>query len=385
MWPRIAVLGAGFGDEGKGRVVDFLCARAEDPLVIRFSGGPQAAHRVQLEDGRSHVFAHFGSGTFRGAPTYWTRYCPVNPYSLLKEYGILREKGVRPRLYIDGKCPIITPFELTCPDPKGRQHGTCGMGIYTTMQREKNHYHLLMEDLEEFSVFKQKVKQLHWLYEHYCDDYDQWDQFYNAAAAFFGSGDAELREDIRIIDGHSNHLMLPGYTLIFEGSQGLLLDQNIGFFPNVTPSNTGTKNIVEMGFKDFQVVLVTRAYQTRHGNGPMAAEIPHDIPPNPCEENHDTGPQGKFRTGLIDLDMLRYAVKKDPYMRNHLPVVVVTCLDLVENDLRFRNKGETISAKTALDLMEKIGKAVGAKIVLGSRSPSGDMIGQDLIMPGWQP
>jgi adenylosuccinate synthase len=380
----MAVIGAGFGDEGKGRVVDFLCSRAKDPLVVRFSGGPQAAHRVQLEDGRSHVFAHFGSGTFRGAPTYWTHYCPVNPYSLLKEYGVLRSKGVRPRIYIDSRCPLITPYEIEQNDFRRAQHGTCGMGIYETMQREKDNYHLLVEDLEEPSVFRKKMQQLDWYYEHNCDG-DQLDLFYNATTAFFGSGDPELAEDIRIVDGETQSIKIAGNTVIFEGSQGLLLDQNIGFFPNVTPSNTGTKNILEMGFKNFQVVLVTRAYQTRHGNGPMAAEIPHDIPSNPCEENYDNGPQGKFRTGLIDLDMLRYAVKKDPYLRCRQPVVVVTCLDLVEKDHRFVNRGNKILAESPMSLMERIGKTVNAKFVLGSTSPSGDMIGQEQITPGLQP
>ena len=73
-----AVIGAQFGDEGKGLVVDYLCSQVENPLVVRFSGGAQAGHTVWHKD-KTHIFSHFGSGSLRGASTYWSSTCLTDP------------------------------------------------------------------------------------------------------------------------------------------------------------------------------------------------------------------------------------------------------------------------------------------------------------------
>src|SRR5690606_12238557 len=105
-----AVIGIGFGDEGKGITTDFLCSRSRNPIVVRFSGGHQAGHTVVL-NGVRHVFSNFGSGTLRGAPTYWAKYCTVNPIGIINELDSLIKKGITPKLYIDEKCPITTPYD----------------------------------------------------------------------------------------------------------------------------------------------------------------------------------------------------------------------------------------------------------------------------------
>jgi adenylosuccinate synthase len=387
MWPRIAVIGSQFGDEGKGRVVDYLCSRADAPLVVRFSGGHQAAHRVQLEDGRSHVFAHFGSGTFRGAPTYWSYHCPVNPMAMLTEFGVLLNKDVKPKLYIDRRCPITTPFEIAMNAYRNDRRGSydsCGVGIYETYKREKDGYHLLMEDVEFPEVFEKKVRQLEG-YHDFSVPEQEINNFLWVMKNFFGphkGGDPAFRECVSIRD---DFLEIHGYeTLIFEGSQGLLLDQTYGFFPHVTPSNTGTQNILEMGWKDFQVVLVTRAYQTRHGDGPMARESSVVIPDNPHEQNFDEGPQGKFRKAILDLDMLRYGVMKDRYLRYHSPVLAVTCLDVVWGDFRLIEGGALVEYPDVGAFAKRLREALKAEFVIMSDSPSGDFTGGAHITPGWQ-
>jgi adenylosuccinate synthase len=114
----LAVIGLGFGDEGKGKVVSSLCSQSpdHDKIVVRYCGGHQAGHRVLLNDGSSHVFSHFGSGTLQGVPTYWSQFCTVDPMGLLNELDILLNKipifsTDKIRLYIDAKCPITTPYE----------------------------------------------------------------------------------------------------------------------------------------------------------------------------------------------------------------------------------------------------------------------------------
>src|SRR5579864_7866772 len=88
------VQGLGYGDEGKGSIVDYLVRQEKAPLVVRFNGGAQAAHNVVTDDGRHHTFTQFGSGTFAGARTFLSRFMIVNPFTLLTEAKALEQKGV---------------------------------------------------------------------------------------------------------------------------------------------------------------------------------------------------------------------------------------------------------------------------------------------------
>jgi adenylosuccinate synthase len=308
--------------------------------------------------------------------------------AMLTEFGVLRHKDVKPRLYIDRRCPITTPFEIAMNAHRNDQRGSydsCGVGMYETYKREKDGYHLLMEDVEFPEVFEKKVRQLEGYHDFSVPD-QEINNFLWVMKNFFGphgGGDPAFRECVSITEGLQQ---INGYeTLIFEGSQGLLLDQTYGFFPHVTPSNTGTQNILEMGFKDFQVVLVTRAYQTRHGDGPMAREITENlVRDNPCEENFNGGPQGKFRTTLLDLDMLRYGVMKDRYLRYHSPVLAITCLDIVRDDLRMHEGGKLVSYPDWMAFAARLREALKAQFVIMSDSPAGDFIGGANITPGWQ-
>src|SRR5262245_61258810 len=90
----IITVGLGFGDEGKGAMVDYLCRRQKGDLVIRYCGGSQAGHNVELPDGRRHTFSQFGAGTFAGAPTYLALPMIVNPMALVREAAHLEELGI---------------------------------------------------------------------------------------------------------------------------------------------------------------------------------------------------------------------------------------------------------------------------------------------------
>jgi adenylosuccinate synthase len=131
-----------------------------------------------------------------------------------------------------------------------------------------------------------------------------------------------------------------GMDWIFEGGQGIMLDMDYGFFPHVTRSNTTSKNAVEilkkhgLSGKSIHTYYITRAYQTRHGNGPMT-NVGMDtgyIQNNPLETNTSESFQGEFRKTVLDLDLLKYALDCDNY-RN--PVsrrsLVITCLDQIKN------------------------------------------------------
>jgi len=353
-----AVIGMGFGDEGKGHVVDMLCQDAEAPVVVRFSGGHQAGHHVVMADGREHVFSSFGSGTFRGASTQLTKYVIVSPVAIMNELAVLKKKGVNPYIFVNPDCPVTTPVEiwLNHQNADTMGDGSCGVGIFETVRREQDGFRLRFGDLYYPSALRHKLRLLedragaipfNWI-----------DEFLEMCGRIVKSKNVSVR--------HENDIMYQAQTVIFEGSQGLLLDQNHGFFPHVTPSNTGTQNIpVTID----QIWMVTRAYQTRHGNGPMSPIVPHQILPNKYEHNLETGYQGRFRQTILDLDLLGYASSKDEQIRRDLGNLVINCMDLVQDDLRLFRDGVIHEYDCEVDFMTAIGCAVGAGNVFASYSP----------------
>jgi len=326
-----AVVGLGFGDEGKGLMTDYLCSLSENPLVIRYSGGQQAGHTVVL-NGVKHVFSNFGSGTLRGVPTYWSEYCTMNPINLYNEFLVLKEKGVNPLLYMNVNCPVTTPYDVYFNQQHEvkKNHGSCGAGINATITREEQNYHLVAGDLFYPSVLKLKLGAIRKFYN--FDKELNLDDFFSS-----------VKEILTIIIPASTIPM--GFdTIIFEGSQGLLLDPTIGFFPNVTRTNTGSTNILKMGFTP-EWFLVTRAYQTRHGNGPMTnLDLKHNILVNPNETNQTNKFQGKFKRSVLDLDLLSYAICKDKEIRYSISKnLTITCIDHIKDSYQYTYRGNLIT------------------------------------------
>jgi adenylosuccinate synthase len=221
-------------------------------------------------------------------------------------------------LYIDRDSPVTTPYEKEFNKYlEGRtNHGSCGVGVGQTFAREEAHFSLLFSDLYYPSILKIKL--------------DLLEKYYN----FKLDTSHFITECIKLTSLTNNIIctdeMPRGYNdYIFEGSQGLLIDQNFGFFPHVTRANTGLANIIKMDYSP-DLYLVTRAYQTRHGNGPMTnREIRIKIPINPFEKN-GTNFQGEFRTSILDFDLLHYAINKDRNIRKSNCTLVITCMDVID-------------------------------------------------------
>jgi adenylosuccinate synthase len=363
----IAVIGAGFGDEGKGKVVSYLCTHQNtDSLIVRYCGGQQAGHHVILGK-KDHVFSNFGSGTLQGLSTYWSKYCTIDPIGILNEYDILIDKSIKPKLYIDSRCPVTTPYEklynIKLDDLN--KHGTVGVGVGQTYQREEDFYSITACDLLYPSVLKTKVDLLKKYYRYdYSDSRKLEEEIYNFTSIcneLVNTDGIEIVEDIPV---HNSY--------IFEGSQGLLLDQHFGFFPHVTRGNTGTRNILEMGYRP-QVYLVMRAYQTRHGFGPMTnenhIENSNVIKQNPYENNFDIGCQGKFRTSLLDLDLLKYGIHKDRYIKEQGFTLVITCMDLMNGYVLTCN-GKTHHDENEMKYVDKIRNELKPKNIYLSCDPN---------------
>lgn len=320
---NFGVIGSSFGDEGKGIVTDYLCSQSLNPLVTRYSGGQQAGHTV-VKDNIRHVFSNFGSGTLRGTPTYWSKFCSVDPVGIKKEFEILKELGITPKLYIDKNSPVTTPYEKAKNqrDLTTLSNGTCGVGVGQTFKREKDFYSLKFMDLYYPKILKIKLENIRKYYYNYNNKLHYEIDDFMESVQFVISNFVCVN---KIPDNYSD--------IVFEGSQGLMLDQHIGFFPNVTRSNVGSINILKIT-DSFEPWIVTRAYQTRHGNGSMTGpSTPFDEDPNLVENIQETNVtnqfQGVFRTSILDLDTINYVINRDEYLRVNRKNCnfVLTCLD----------------------------------------------------------
>lgn len=323
------VIGLGFGDEAKGGTVDYLCSRHPTDYVIRFSGGPQTAHNVVTDDGRHHTFAQFGSGTFQGAKTILSEHVLVNPFNMAVEADHLESlTGTDPfdTTYISRKALLITPLHVEANKQREINrgtdaHGSCGQGIGETRDYALNHPHalgpLVIGDLEgSEALFRVKFKALQVHLEKTIpgfifdgDIYDLIDGYKNLRADrnFQTVDEAWIDEQIRN----------PAHYNVFEGSQGVLLDEDFGFHPHTTWSSVTDANALNLirraggDVSDYRRIGVTRTYATRHGFGPFPSEFTgeqwrHDYP----ESFNAFGRfQGAWRGGLLDLMLLEYAVK----------------------------------------------------------------------------
>lgn len=331
------VVDLGFGDSGKGITTDFLCSKSNNPIVVRFSGGQQAGHTVMI-GGNKHTFASFGSGSLRGAPSYFSEHCTVFLPTMYEEYNILQEKGITPKLFIHPQAKVTTPYDVAYNRLREKKlgHGSCGLGIAATMKRNiETGYKLIALDLSYPEMLIQKCSRIKNYYLNKCkeeglDTNKYFEEYHLNEHIFF-----DIIANKNPIYELSDYIVLEGYEdIIFEGSQGVLLDMDHGIFPNVTFANTTCKNALDVlsrvkGVSDVQMFYVSRCYQTRHGAGWMSNEGPIKLVNDKEEINVFNEYQGKFRVGELDYNLLNYAIRVDAlygasqFARN----LVVTCLD----------------------------------------------------------
>jgi adenylosuccinate synthase len=335
-----AVIGLGFGDEGKGVVTEYLCSQSpENTIVVRFSGGHQAGHKV-IKGGIEHVFSSFGSGTLSGCPTYWSKNCTFEPVAFWNEYAALREKGAEPRIYIHPECPVTTIYDVYANRHSTEiQHGTTGTGFYRTKKRHADGVTFTAEQF--FHYFKirilqklEEIRKYHKIEETLNVELMEEARYRISRQSLFYKGPLLFLE--RDIPNYEHR--------VYEGSQGLMLDEHIGYMPHCTPSDLTPRAIPE---PVDEIFLVTRAYQTRHGNGPMTNEE-HGVKlkNNEKETNVSHKYQGNFRTSILDIDQLIHAKQKGiDATTNAKASLVVTCLDQLST-YRASYRGEVHSFKS---------------------------------------
>lgn len=347
----ICVIGSGYGDEGKGLMTDYHTSKNLDALVIRSNGGAQAGHTAQTPDGKRHIFSHFGSGSFNGNSTYLSDYFVTNPLLFRKEhYQLLPD--ISPNVYIDTSSRITTPYDMLLNQQKEFQrgsdkHGSVGVGFNETIQRCENFYDISMGDIEIMNndnIFKwceeirtiyiPSIINMNEVNNEFHDLIFNDDIIYDFIVAI-----RYMLDNVTITDSYGliEKLDLYNRPIVFEGAQGLLLDRDYGFFPHVTNSNCGMKNMQEIisrinGKHNVTVNYVTRAYTTRHGAGPLDYESPYmSITHNIVDEtNIHNDWQGSLRFAPFNKDVFDSITSKD--FANYAPknakkIITMTCID----------------------------------------------------------
>jgi len=331
-----AVVGRGFGDEGKGMAVDWLCSRFEESIVVKHNGGGQAGHTVELagEPEKRFVFHQLSSGSFRRAVTLWADSYYPDLYKIAEEVADFYEvAGFVPKISCDFRTHTVliddVLLNMLVESKRGDQrHGSCGMGINEADLRCKAGYGITLWDISQKS-HGELVKELKYLRKHY---YEKKLKEYGVES--FSSEYLELLRDDMVLENAAEKMLqnvkliqfvnqaeeiASSTHVVFETGQGLLLDaQEEQFWPHVTASKTGLYHprriLKEVAVSLTEVFYVARTYATRHGAGPFPGECGKENIGKICVDltNLENPWQGKIRYGkyLSQKDFFA-SVKKD--------------------------------------------------------------------------
>jgi adenylosuccinate synthase len=282
------VIGMGYGDEGKGKMVDYLCdnvlSQGKSVGVIRYNGGAQAGHTV-VTDTKTQIFHHIGSGSLLGVDTFLGSHFFVNPTMFVNEDLNDCSVSVHPL------CRITTPFDMILNQKtEGKRsetssiHGSCGLGVYETKVRTR----VLPLTVESFIRMGRTefFTYLGLIENYFFEEVRQRDISLSDEDIQF------LRSDALKHVFYNNCIktfsILKVVTLpsdkdvyVFEGAQGLLLNKRYGEYPYLTPSDPGVTYPLQickdLGIFDVEIIFTTRAYTTRHGSGPLHGQCAPEL------------------------------------------------------------------------------------------------------------
>ncbi len=334
--PATVIVGAQWGDEGKGKIVDLLAQDSD--VVCRYQGGPNAGHTI-IADGETFKIRQIPSGAVSGKTSLIGAGCVVDPEVLLGELDDLEARGLDPSVVVvSGNAHLIMPWHLAIDQASERrlgklQIGTTRRGIGPCYADKASRIGIRVQDVLDSKILRQKIEvalaeKNIWLERVYeVEPFELED----VAARYEGYarrlrpfvGDASLLVDRALRDGKD---------VLFEGGQGTLLDLDHGTYPFVTSSATVAANAatgIGIGPNRIDhVVGVAKAYVTRVGEGPFPTEIPGPLQGTIRELGGEFGTVTgrERRCGWLDLVALRYAARL-----NGITSIALTKLDVLSS------------------------------------------------------
>lgn len=283
MAKNVVVVGAQWGDEGKGKIVDWLTEKVDG--VVRFNGGHNAGHTLVI-NGAKTILRLIPSGIMHPTSTcYIGNGAVVSLEALFREIDELKTHGVdaEPRIRVSGNCPLIMPYHIALDHAReaalgDKKIGTTGRGIGPTYEDKVARRSVRVADLFEPEVFAERVRsimQLHnFVLEKYLNSQPLDPEKVIAEALSYAE---RLRPMVTDVSAVLNAGMDEGKQYLFEGAQGSMLDIDHGTYPFVTSSNTVAGSVCPgagVGPHRINYVLgITKAYCTRVGSGPFPTEL----------------------------------------------------------------------------------------------------------------
>ena len=298
-----AVIGANYGDEGKGLFTEYLCRSRPSPIVVLSNGGSQRGHTVNnVEKGIRHVFHHFGSGTLLGVPSIYSKTFLLNPIKYIEEKRELEKIGIKPTAFRAPSCLLQMPSDMftnqMLEKSRGQsKHGSCGWGIWETIVRNSQHRKMTFETFASLDYeMKRRVllEEIEWQLCARLEDYKQHIDYSTLKCIMsesfikhFIQDFEEMAKDVKVLG--SDDLLDCEYkygveTFIIENGQGLLLDKKYAPIDengrtdiHTTPSTCGIDGAIaaignDCYSEDIVANYISRTYFTRHGAGPFPEE-----------------------------------------------------------------------------------------------------------------
>ncbi len=295
------VIGANYGDEGKGLLTRYFAKQVDNPIIIFHNGSAQRGHTVDYNPQFRHVYHHFGCGTADGVPTFFADSFWVHPMEFVREYCELAQNGIYPITYCDPYAPVVTPFDMLIDhateawiayERGEREYGSCGLGTWCAIEGRGYKNVFKIKDYHE-ALTLENIDLLHYMLEqswNECcaqliarkvdvDCLPEYKDYFTPNSWKKKNLISHFIDDLRFFISKTQFMTFDQaynhFNMIFEGAQGLGLDMNVDSDWHTT-SNTGLTNPMTLlkNYNDFkaEVCYVTRSYATRHGLGEMENE-----------------------------------------------------------------------------------------------------------------
>ena len=307
-----AVIGLQWGDEGKGKIVDYL---SEDfDLVVRYQGGNNAGHTVIVDD-TTYKLNLIPSGVIRGKICFLGQGVVLDPNHFFNEFDQIKKKINNPEIYLSSNISLILDYHKQLDKINEsilnteKKIGTTSKGIGPAYQDKVGRKSIKLYDLKSKKIIEEKMHSIKKFYDPILESFNESkiniEQTIQDLLSFYDVINELIVDNSQIKNEFKNK------KILFEGAQGALLDLDHGSYPFVTSSNTVSSNIV-IGSAlqvDYQTVGIFKAYATRVGNGPFPSELFDDIGDYIAEKGVEIGTvtKRKRRCGWLDLVSLKYS------------------------------------------------------------------------------